>query len=320
MFTRRSLGILFLGAGWLASGCAANLATLVDAETVAPKKVHVNFGYGVFLPLGPVAKLAEAGLTEAKRLGDLAKTGQNPPLGDAEKRTLLDAGVAIALMPPSTGWEVQARTGIIDNLDIGLRYSVNQVRGDVRYRLYHSELWEPPEAQPAATAGETGLKEKVASALAPDKRLRSYDATVQLGVSRYLFKNIIFELLDFVKLGDFSRWDFDLTLTWGLDIRRIFKFYGGPKVIYTRFKMDENLYEISKFAGDQGLPILTESIDHDMWFFGAVAGIAAGYKWVFVFLELTGGYTYSRPVVLGEERDIGGPTLYPTIAIAAKFP
>ena len=54
-------------------------------------------------------------------------------------------------------------------------------------------------------------------------------------------------------------------------------------------------------------------------FFGSSVGIAAGYKYVWLMLELTAGYTYCRPTVFGRERNIGGLTLYPAIGLQVKI-
>jgi hypothetical protein len=37
-------------------------------------------------------------------------------------------------------------------------------------------------------------------------------------------------------------------------------------------------------------------------------------------LEVTGGYTHSRPLLFGQYRNLGGPTFYPAAGLALKFP
>jgi hypothetical protein len=46
-----------------------------------------------------------------------------------------------------------------------------------------------------------------------------------------------------------------------------------------------------------------------------VAGVAVGYKRVFLMLELNAGYTFLRPVLFGERRNLDGFSLYPAIGL-----
>lgn len=299
------------------TGCASNLATLADPEVMPRGKVHVGVAVGAFIPSRPVINAIDVGVKGVQRAQSGALAA---PMTTEEKRSLINAGLALALQPPSAGWEVQVRTGLFENVDVGVRYSVNQLRADARYRLFHSERWEEGEG-PAPLGEDAGAGARLREAFRLDRRVRSYDATLQLGVSYYLFNNVLAQALDAVKLGDFSRWDFDAALTWGFDVRRIFKFYFGPKAIYTTFSLDENLYDLSNTVTDVvGAPKLSQNITNHMLFTGGVVGAAVGYKYLFLYTELTAGYTWARPVVLGEERDLGGLTLYPAIGLAAKFP
>lgn len=303
------------------TGCASNLATLADPEITPRGRVHVGVAAGAYIPSRPIINAIDVGVKVVDRAKDMAQSGgEVKPLSDDEKRSLINASLAFALQPPSAGWELQARTGVFDNVDVGFRYSVSQVRGDVRYRFFHSEKWENG-APPPPLPEDASFGQRMKEAFRMDERARSYDATVQLGVSYYLFSNPLVEVLDAVKLGDFSRWDFDLAITWGVDVRRMFKFYAGPKFIYTRFSLDEQLYDLANtataFASE---PAVTTSVSHNMFFGGAVVGLATGYKYVWLYTELTAGYTYARPTVLGEVRDLGGATFYPTIGIAVKAP
>ena len=53
-------------------------------------------------------------------------------------------------------------------------------------------------------------------------------------------------------------------------------------------------------------------------FFGSSLGL--GYKVVHLYAEFTVGYSDCRPVLFGQQRELGRVTLYPAIGIAFKNP
>ena len=105
-----------------------------------------------------------------------------------------------------------------------------------------------------------------------------------------------------------------------LDWRDHLKLYGGPKLVFSWFSADPNLYELSELAADAaGVPHPVGSVDSTMQFFGGVAGLSAGYWRIHAFLELDAGYTRLRPTLLGRTRDLGGLTLFPAVGLAVSL-
>lgn len=276
-------------------GCAMTMTTMDTARTTPVKHVRGNVGPGLFVPVGSIANGV---IAAGKAVAGSLKNGQ-ATLTNEEAEQLYEAALATALTPPAYQWEFQLRTGLSENVDAGVRYTGNQLRLDVKYRFYHAGL---------------------------DDEGKSTHMSIGLGVSKFLFSNVVFEVLDYAKLGDFSRWDFEVPLLYSWEYRRYFVFYGGPKYIYTRFSMDENLYEIQKHVtGKADMPPITDSVDSSMHLFGGTIGLGGGWKYVWVYTELNAGYTLLRPSIYSfvdgqvKRRKLDGFAIQPAIGIVWKI-
>jgi hypothetical protein len=276
----------------LSTGCATTYSTMDTARTTPRGHVQFNYARGIFLPLGPSTDLLSA-------TGGMIKNALDDKevLTHEEAQHLYDFALGLALQPPAWVDEFQLRTGVAENLDVGLRYSVTQLRLDAKARFFHSE------------AGH-----------------KSQHASIGLGASKYLFNNPLFEWLDYVKLSDFSRWDLEVPLLYSFEYRDSFMLYCGAKYVYTRFSIDQDLFEIQRRVSDLAdQPAIVESIDANMHFFGSVFGLGGGYKHVFFFTELNYGYVYLRPEMYSfidkqrKQRNLGGLTLHPAIGILVRI-
>ncbi len=296
----------------LSTGCASTLSTLQTARPVEPKHIQITAGYGAYLNTGTVAQVVEAGINQVKVIKRAYETQEPYSLNSGEQRQLVGAGVALLVFPPSYSFEISARTGLMDNWDVGLRYSTNAVRLDTKYRLFHEDN--------AGSTGDAGCPEVTTDpSQCKPKWTRSTDVALGLGVSKHLFSGFAFKVLEYLKLDDFSRWDVEGTLYLSKEFGEIFKLYGAPKYVYSHTSLDGKLVEASEQVGTvQGLDVrLPESINSH--FAGATIGIAVGYKYVHLMLELTGGYTFAKVPVLGEERDLSGLTFYPAAALNFRW-
>ncbi len=277
----------------LSTGCATTLATRDTARPTPVKHVRIDYGYGYYIPTGPFVDLGKAAVGVARNLKN-GTTAVTPE----EAQSLYLGGVGLALMPPAAVNELAVRTGIAEDADIGFKWASTALRLDVKYRFLH---------------------------LGEDDTGRAHHMSIGLGVSKYLFSNPVFSVLDYVNMSDFSRWDFDVPLLYSWHVKEAFVLYTGAKYIFTRFSMDENLFKLAQIAGDLGLPDATDHISSTMHYGGALIGIMGGYKYVFVNLELNAGYTYARPRLYSfvdrqtKERNIGGVTLYPSFGMVVKF-
>ncbi len=280
------------------TGCATTLSTLQTADPTDVGQVQVTGGMGVYANVGPAVTIIEQGIKQAGAIQQAEKDGVPYELSEEDQQQLLTAGIAIAIAPPTQGYEIGVRTGVYKDADVGLRYSVNAVRLDGKYRFLHYE--DGAEVKPLER--------------------REMDLAIGFGVSRYIFDNPVFDVLDYVQLADFSRWDFEVPLIASFELGDILQFYGAAKYLYSRTSLDANLVNYSEQATNiTGLDISLPSLVHTH-FIGATVGIGAGYKWIHLMLELTGGYTHSQPILFGKRRDLGGATLYPAAGISLKFP
>jgi hypothetical protein len=241
-------------------GCSTNLSSLQTARTLYPGQVRAHFGVGVYVPAGQIGNAVGAGV-EVARQGVTAAVQQNQfVLSDETKQQLFTSGIALAVLPPSTIYETGVRVGLVNNLEAGLRYSINSLRLDVKWRPFH---WgdEDTRANPAA---------------------RSRDLAIGFGISRYLFQSPIIEALDYVKLGDFDRWDFEFPLYASVDFNRYFGLYLNPKYVFSHTTLDQELVSISEVVNEAvegqccGEVIALDTrlpAQVDMHFWGATGGL-----------------------------------------------
>ena len=289
MSARAALASLAAAMLLAASGCATSLSTRQTARTLDPGHFSADAAVGAGVPVGTIAQVAGVGTQQAGKLLDAVSTQTPYAVTDQDKQDLVSAAVALVVNPPSVGWEGGVRAGVLENLDLGLRYSVSALRGDVKYRFFQ-------DAQ-------------------PESRL---DVAAGLAVSRYLFSSPAFEVLEFVKLDDFSRWDVEVPVyvsrQWGDWLHA----YGAAKYIYSRTELDENLVATAEQATYlSGIDFQLSDTVHTH-FIGATAGLKVGYRWVFLVAELTGGYALGSVRVLGAERSLAGVVLYPSLGLEIR--
>lgn len=277
-----------LAAIWL-TGCATTLSTLQTARPVDRGHVQATVGTGYYIPVGKVFELLGTAVPIAQRGAEAARKGEPFAFSEDEQQTLLTTGVALAVMPPSSGFEVSLRAGVVDNLDLGLRYSSNALRLDAKYRLAHK--------------------------IDEEKR---WDIAIGAGVSKYLFKSPIFDVLEFVQVKDFSRWDVEVPVYFSAELGEVLMLYGAPKYVYSRTHLDQTLVRVSDSGTIGGQEVDLPSLVHTH-FAGATAGLALGFRHVHLMLELTGGYTMCSPQLFGEVRRLGGLTLYPAGGLSLRF-
>jgi hypothetical protein len=279
------------------TGCASSLSSLQTAKPLAPGQFQASAGMGVFVPAGQLTTVAQQGITQGRAVYDAIQKEESYALSEEDAVTLLTAGAALAVAPPGTNNELMVRAGLVENLDVGLRLTTSSVRLDGKWRLAHGGN---------------------ASPLLREHERTSLDLAIGLGVSRHLFKSPVLDVLEVVEMDDFSRYDVEVPLYLSFDVGDIFKAYAVPKYVFSRTRMDQKLVDFSQdgkeLTGfDVVLPARVNS-----HFAGATLGVAVGYKYVHLYAELTAGYTHCRPSFFGQERDLGGVTLYPAIGLAIQ--
>ncbi|MDC0714648.1 hypothetical protein POL68_39735 [Stigmatella sp. ncwal1] len=280
----------------LGSGCASNLSTLQTARTLAPGQVQVSLGAGAYVPVGQLLDVVDIGIDQGKQLKRDIENGESVHLTEADQQRLLTSGVALAVGSPGVVNELMIRAGLAENFDMGLRYSGISLRLDAKYRFLH-----------------TGNPDPVS-----EDRGSSFDMAIGIGAARHFFKNPALDVLKVVEINDFSRYDVEVPLYISWDVGDIFKVYAAPKYIYGRTKLDEQLINYA----EQGKPVTgfdaSLPAQVNSHFAGSTFGLSLGYKYVHLYAELTGGYTFCEPWVFGAKRDLGGATFYPAAGIAFR--
>lgn len=312
------LAVLLVG-----SGCATTLSTLQTGKVLEPKQVRVTVGSGAYIPAGTIFRVIDTGI----KLGEKGKTAiikQTPGFAwtAEDEQNLVTSGIALAALPPSAQFELGLRVGLFRNFDAGLRYSSNAIRLDGRYQLFHlGDDLNPdgtrrpsPKDFKARNFGEGG---------------RSTDIALGVGVSKYLFSSKVLDVLQYVEMGDFSRWDVDATLYVSHDFIKYFGLYVAPKYVWSTTSFDETLVRVSEVANqvvetrcnntDSVCPDVSLPDKVDMHFVGATAGLRAGIPAISVYLELTAGNTFATARILGVDRQLGGLTLYPAGGLVGTF-
>ncbi len=286
----RILPVLVLA---LTTGCASTLSTMQTARPLTPGQLQVSYGVGAFVPAGQLFTVVDTSIEEGKRAREAHERGEPYALSEESQERMFTAGVALAVAPPGANNELMVRAGVVEDLELGLRYSGISLRLDGKYRILHG--------------GDPDLGTAVEGT--------SYDLALGVGVARHIFRsNKILDLLEVVQVNDFSRFDVEVPLYMSVDWKDIFKLYAAPKYIYSHTTLDQRLVDYAAQGGEStSLPATVSS-----HFVGSTLGVAVGYKYVHVYGELTGGYTALRPRFLGKEHDLGGVTLYPAIGIAVR--
>jgi hypothetical protein len=61
------------------------------------------------------------------------------------------------------------------------------------------------------------------------------------------------------------------------------------------------------------------SLSSTFHYAGATGGLRLGYKYFYATMELTVMRVFAKPVVFGEQRDLGGFIISPSFGLLARF-
>ncbi len=280
------------------AGCATNLSSLQTAKTLNPGQIRITGGFGVHIPAGQLAHSAAEGIKLGTKTVVANANERAYVLTADDKETLGTAAIALAMFPPSSLWEINARVGVIRNFDVGFRYSINSMRADAKLRVHHSgdaETWDEP-------------------------RGRSYDVAIGVGLSKYMLGNQIEGQFGGVRLDDFNRWDLEVPVYFNADWNSHIGVYFVPKFLYSRTTMRQTfLSKPCECSEGTSEPETSTPARVDMMFYGATMGLRFGGWRVSGMIELTVGNTEATPVLFGKKRSLGGATIQPNVGLAVTF-
>lgn len=281
---RITVFVLTVVLGGLLPGCATSMNTMHPARVLPKGSWHVGYGVGANIPAGPIW----SALMSVVRISDDLADGQT--LSEDRADRLLESALAIAVSPPTGTNEIQVRYGLGRRLELGLKWAISSIWADLRYQLFDTDVH--------GADGWTG--------------------SVGLGVGYNYFSGVIFDVLKYVDIDGFKKVDLKVPLlfgrSWGGQ-HRFFRLWMGPLLIASWYQLDEKL---GRDYLDSGTPLVGTT--SGWWFHGgAQVGIAGGYRWVWVMLELTVTYLKAHASLLGRRYDLGGVVVAPMLGLMTRF-
>jgi hypothetical protein len=218
----------------------------------------------------------------------VARRGQEQgTLTPDETWQVLDAGVDVLLASASIGYRFAAAYTPVERLEVGIGYAGLAWRLGARYQF-------------------------LSHATGP------FDLTAGLGVARFSYEFPLSDQIPGLSLDDFTRWQIDVPVALGTS-RDWFRVWVGPKILLTSFETQLTLSlpnqpaTVARFEG-QGA------------FLGGQGGVALGYRWLFLAVELTLAEAFGTAHVTAVGLDppthdtkLSGLTVFPTVGLIGEI-
>ncbi len=276
-----------LAVALLSGGCATSLTTMQTARTLDPGQVQVAASASLPVATSLVGEVVDTGAAVADRLSDAARRGE--PITVEEERQAFETALALTLFQPGAYTELMARYGVVEDVDVGLRWGGFLLKADGKWRFH---------------------------------RERELQLAVQGGYTLHLspapsYASAAVELLEFVGLGDYSRHDLDVAVLASYELGEESEYGGlfaGAKYLVGFLSLDPRIRDVEVIAGAP-----TTELDPTLQMAGGVFGLNVGYRWVFLHLELAVLRVFFSPVILGDERDLSGFVVSPAAGLSARF-
>jgi hypothetical protein len=267
----------------LVSGCTTSVSTLQTARTLDPGKVE--FVAGGSVPIhGPFVSSFADMIDSA---GERVTTGNSTAMTPEEERRAIKAVLAGVLFQPAVIPEVHGRVGLVEGVDVGLRYAGPSFKLDGKVQLAAREFYSL-----AFTAGyvhHTGLGASIAEKA--------------------------FDVFESMKLADYSRRDVDLALLLSGREDRTFNAYGALRYL---LGMPSFQVSVPRELAASGTGAEQES-SPKMHYFGGTCGMRLGGRTIGFLAELSAMYVVFRPEVLSEVRDMSGVLIQPAMGLDVRF-
>lgn len=258
------------------AGCATPVSTLQPAETLPRGDWHVGAALDLSLPVSRIGAAVDAAVDIA---GKYSRDPGYVPTPE-EQRTYLNAAVGLALNHPAVINDFMVRYGLRDGLEVGGRYAGNSFHLGAKLRLFDQPRWAP-----------------------------GWQGAVDVSYVHSSFSGLLFDVLSFLRIDDFSRRDVQVPLIFGRRLGRLGRVWLGPKYIYGQVHVDAALQNVDG----------TLAVDTSVHYLGGFGGLALGYAKVFFIAELTVMNMFADPVLLGQPTDVGGIMVMPAFGVMARF-
>ena len=276
---------LVISSAILMAGCSTTLTHSSGAHTLDKGE----FRGAVSGQLDINTNLARTSLDVARQLNDRVQDDPDADLSEEELRTLLDATAAWGLFRPGFTPEAVGRIGIVERLDLGLRYNGTTLKADAKFEIYESE---------------------------DGTQAFSIDA----GVGRQFSPAP--SLVENVTLTEWSRTDLDILALYGFEFEPYGRFWLGPRYMHSWISISPKLSEeIRSRIPDEYRDLSPHQFfrNEDMNYYGGTTGFMAGYKYVYLMVEMTIMYTNFKPQIIDRERNLSGVTIAPNFGLVFEF-
>jgi hypothetical protein len=216
----------------------------------------------------------------------LANAASNGGLTADQERQVFEAGVIAVASPPSASPHLAIAYTPLDRLELDLTYANGGWRVGARYQLLRHET-------------------------AP------CDLTVGVGVARSTYEIPLSDFVPLLEIDDLTRWTLDVPILVGTS-RSWYRVWAGPKLLWSHLDTALRLTV-------PGADVELASFEGHATYAGAQAGIALGYRRVFVAVELTLAEAWGSADVsvttLPELRPVSwsGFVVYPAFAVMGEI-
>jgi hypothetical protein len=183
----------------------------------------------------------------------LARAAETRPLTQEEKLALFTAGLRITLTPPAFDQHLAVAYNFADAWEVSLRYAGGGLRLASRHQLL-------------------------------DQAEAGFDLAAGVGIARHTYQFPLADLVPILDLGHFERWSLDFPLVMGWHTRFV-RAWIGPRLAFMHHTTDIVLHAPGT-TGNVARDELARASGTGV-FWGGQTGIAAGYRWIFLAIELT---------------------------------
>jgi hypothetical protein len=254
----------------LGSGCTTALSTAQPAETLPKGTWRASGGMEIGVPVSRIADALDAAATLEEKIAD----DPNYMPTAEEQREYEDAAIGLALNAPGPIVDLMLRRGFGHHLELGGRYTSTGFQIDGKFQFLDG----------------------------------AWDGAISVGYARHAFKGLIFDVLELLKVDDFSRNDILIPVIFGRPLGDYGRVWFGPRLQIAFVHVDGQLEKVGDI-----------DTDATIYYVGGFGGVSAGYKGIEAYVELTVMEMIAKPTIFGEKRDLGGIVVAPTLGLSARF-
>jgi hypothetical protein len=268
-------------------GCVSSVTQVQTARTLAPGEKRLQVGTSVPISTRYFQEIIDGIEIVVDRLQDAENADR--PVTEAEQRQAVETAAAVLLLQPALVPEISGRMGVVEHVDVGLRWAGPTFRLDGKWQIV-----DQPGQWHAALHGafvyHTGVGASIATSL--------------------------YEIFDKLRLASYERKDVELGLLASTDEQgRPVAVYGGLRYFLAMPRIESELVE--GLEAESGTPLI--ETDTNIHQFGATLGVRAGTRRVSLMAELTVLWMIFEPEILGLKTDLGGLVLAPGVGAAIDF-